>query len=289
MKRRVSFLLSVAIIAVGVALLLPGLASLVASSNPDWYNVSNPSLAISGTDLVVAYQAYGRSSAVFVTKVDESLDPIFRHVQASPGFGISICPRSPSVKADSAGGIHILWTLYDVRGPGNDCQISLHYSRLSPFGERLIEDRDLGVERAACDPFDVDWTIGADGNPIIMGFNGAAANETFQPFNLTCFLNCQPSVARAPDGTLYAATGSARFAMATPRTAVTYTHVALYAYHSEDVGVEKIAILVSNDPMNPVTLPSEGLPIFLIVAGAVLVASGAVAFLLAWKAKNRRF
>ena len=281
--------MSVAIIAVGVAFLVPGLPSLAASSNPNWYNVGNPSLAISGPDLVVAYQAYGRSSAVFVTKVDESLGPIFRDVQASPGFGISVYPRSPSVKADPTGGIHVLWTLYDVRAPGNDCQISLHYSRLSPLGERRIEDRDLGVERAACDPFDVNWTIGADGNPVILGFDGGAANETLQRFNLTCFSNCQPSIARAPDGTLYAATGIARSAMAAPRTPVTYTHVALYAYHSEDVGVEKIAILVSNDPMNPVTLPSERFPIILIVAGAVLVASGAVALLFAVKAEKRGF
>ena len=283
-----SFLSLVAIIAVGVALLVAGLASLAASSRPGWTHVGTPSLAISGTDLVVAYMAHGGPSAVFVTKVDESLDPIFRHVQASPRFGISIYPRSPSVKADPAGGIHILWTLYDIRG-FNDCQISLHYSRLSPLGERLIEDRDLGVERAACDPFDVNWTIGSDGNPVILGFDGGTANETLQLFNLTCSSNCQPSVARAPDGTLYAATAIARSAMATPRTEVTYTHVALYAYHSEDVGVERIAILISNDPMNPVTLPSEPFPILLFVAGAVLVASGALAFLLAWKAKKRRF
>ncbi len=284
-----SFLLCVAIITVGVALLVPGLSSLAASSNPAWTHVGNPSLAISDTDLVVAYTAYLGPSAVYVTKVDESLSPIFRHVQASAGFGISIYPRSPSVKADPTGGIHILWTLYDVSAPGNDCQISLHYSRLSPLGERLIEDRDLGVERTACDPFDVDWTIGADGSPVIAWFDGGTANETLQPFNLTCSLNCQPSVARAPDGTWYAATAIARSAMATPRTPVTYTHVALYAYRSEDVGVEKIAILVSNDPMNPVTLPTERFPIILILAGAVLVASGAVAFLFALKAQRRGF
>ena len=292
MQRRVSFLLSVAIIAVGVALLVPGFPSLAASSKPGWTHVGNPSLAISGTDLVVAYMAsYGGPSAVFVTKVDESLDPIFRDIQASPRFGISIYPRSPSVKADPAGGIHILWTLYDIRAraPGNDCQISLHYSRLSPLGERLIEDRDLGVERAACDPFDVNWTIGADGSPVILGFNGGAANETLQLFNLTCSLNCQPSVARASDGTLYAVTAIARSAMAAPRTEVTYTHVALYTDRSEDAGVEKIAILVSNDPMNPVTLPSEPFPIILILAGAVLVASGAVGLLFALKAEKRWF
>ncbi len=273
-------LASLGLLSIGIAMIAIGVPWQIGLTDANAFHVSGPSLAMADSSLVIAYTKYSPESAVYVTRLDDSLGTIFRDVRASPPYGISLYPRGASVKTDSEGGIHILWTLNDARGLGTDCRLSLQYSRLSATGEHVFQNRSMDVSMSAesCGQFFVNWSLEA-GEPAVHNLSLDPLPDTSSPFELSCFSHCVPSLARAADGTWFVVTAHDR-RETVGNVGYVRAHVALYTYREGDTQLTKVAVIASNDPQNPMDLPETRLAPVLTVTGLVALGAGLIVLFL---------
>ncbi|MFQ5919375.1 MAG: hypothetical protein ACE5I4_04945 [Thermoplasmata archaeon] len=214
---------------------------------------------------------------VRVTKLDERLQPVFWQARASPSFAGDLWPAATQIQGDADGTVHVVWTLLDfsVYPTQNPCRRSLHYSRLASNGDLAIENRVLvpPEDVADCDAFYPVWSVDAEGNPQVERFTDRGSSR----YDFGCWGWCVPSEVLR-NSTWYVATSihrADRFG--------SWTYVALYSQVQGTPDVPRVAVLASNDPSNPTSLPLTAPALGLLLAGSGVLIVGSIALFLSVK------
>lgn len=258
----------------GVGALIAGLIQATPPPSVPAWSFTDPSVGLSGEDILIAFVAWSSEGTVRVTKLNDQLQPVFWQARASPMFPGDVRPAATQVMGDDDGTVHVVWTLLDfsIYPTINPCRRSLHYSRLASNGDLLIEDRVLvpPADVEDCDAFYPVWSVDAEGNPQVERFTDQRSSR----YSFGCWYWCVPSEVLR-DNTWYVATSIHR----TDRFG-SWTFIALFSQVQGTPDVPRVAVLASTDPSNPTSLPLTVPALGLLLAGSGALIVGSISLFL---------